>query len=355
MRRRSTGPAPEETGAAREHAQGEEAGLPAEAGGWELGSLGASANAVTVLRRSAWVLLLAGPVLGAWALLAGPEAVRAEAAAERPAAVAVDSSGPGGFAELFVTAYLEAGEGQAGDAVAAFMPGAGPATLGGGGGGQVVAQAAAVRVRAVSAGYWAVTVAARVRPAAPPAKPNRSEAEAEAAVGLRYFRVPVRSGAAGELAAVALPAEVGALPAGQAPELGYGQAAESSAADPGVRTLQGFFTSYLAGGGEVDRYMPPGSRLTPITPAPYVSARVERVAEYGTNAPGAAFPEGAQIPDGTQRRLLVDVTAADRAGVERPLTYAVALKARDGRWEVEAVEAAPLLAAGSGVADKRSE
>ncbi|MFD5110516.1 conjugal transfer protein [Streptomyces cinereoruber] len=352
MRRRTTGPTPEQARAAREHAQGEEIGLPAEAGGWELGSLGASANAVTVLRRSAWVLLLAGPVLGAWALLAGPKAVRAEAAVERPAAVAVDSSGPGGFAELFVTAYLEAGEGRTGDVLAAFMPGAGPAALaGGGGGGQVVEQAAAVRVRAVSAGYWAVTVAARVRPAEPAAKPD----QAEAAVGLRYFRVPVRSGASGELAAVALPAEVGALLAGQVPELGYGQAAEPSAADPGVRTLQGFFTSYLAGGGEVDRYMPPGGRLTPIVPAPYTSAHVERVAEYGTNAPGAAFPEGAQIPDGTRRRLLVDVTAADQAGVERPLTYAVALKARDGRWEVEAVEAAPLLAAGSGVTDKRSK
>ncbi|WP_432016515.1 conjugal transfer protein [Streptomyces hydrogenans] len=333
--------------------------MPAEAGGWELGSLGASANAVTVLRRSAWVLLLAGPVLGVWALLAGPEVVRAEVSSERPAAVAVDSSGPGGFAELFVTAYLEAEEGRTGNVLAAFMPGAGPATLAGGGGGQVVEQAAAVRVRAVSAGYWAVTVAARVRSAEPPAKPNRSEtedeAETEATVGLRYFRVPVRSGASGELAAVALPAEVGALPAGQAPELGYGQAAEPNAADPGVRTLQGFFTSYLAGGGEVDRYMPPGSRLTPITPAPYASASVGRVAEFGTNAPGAAFPEGAQIPDGTRRRLLVDVTAADRAGVERPLTYAVALKARDGRWEVEAVEAAPLLAAGSGSTDKRSK
>ncbi|MFC9486664.1 conjugal transfer protein [Streptomyces hydrogenans] len=344
---------PEQAGTAREHERGEEAGLPAAAGGWELGSLGASANAVTVLRRSAWVLLLAGPVLGAWALLAGPEVVRAEVSSERPAAVAVDSSGPGGFAELFVTAYLEAEEGRAGDVLAAFMPGAGPATLSGGGGGQVVEQAAAVRVRAVSAGYWAVTVAARVRPAEPAAKPDR--AEAEAAVGLRYFRVPVRSGASGELTAVALPAEVGALPAGQAPELGYGQSAEPNAADPGVRTLQGFFTSYLAGGGEVDRYMPPGSRLTPITPAPYASASVGRVAEYGTNAPGAAFPEGAPIPDGTRRRLLVDVTAADRAGVERPLTYAVALKARDGRWEVEAVEAAPLLAAGSGSTDKRSK
>ncbi|MFF3934135.1 conjugal transfer protein [Streptomyces hirsutus] len=314
---------------------------------------------MTVLRRSAWVLLLAGPVLGAWALLAGPQVVRAEAVPDRPAAVAADSSGPGGFAELFVTAYLEAEEGET---LAAFLPGAKSAAVSAGARGQAVEQVAAVRVRALSEGYWAVTVAARVRPAKTPAAkatatdPGAADpGAAERGAGLRYFRVPVRSGPAGELTAVSLPAEVGAPPAGPTPVLSYGQGAVPSKADPGVRTLEGFFSSYLAGGGEVDRYMPPGSTLTPIVPAPYAAARLERVAEYGTNVPGAAFPEGAQIPEGTRRRLLVDVTAADHVGVERALTYAVALKARDGRWEVEAVEAAPLLAAGSGATDKRSE
>ncbi|MET9734582.1 conjugal transfer protein [Streptomyces sp. NPDC006458] len=307
---------------------------------------------MTVLRRSAWVLLVAGPVLGGWALLAGPQVVRAEAVPDRPAAVAVDSSGPGGFAELFVTAYLEAAEGET---LAAFLPGAksaAPADAG-----QVVERVAAVRVRALSDGYWAVTVAARVRPVkTPEAKATATEpGAAERGSGLRYFRVPLWSGPAGELVAVSLPAEVGAPPAGPTPVLAYGQGGVPSKADPGVRTLEGFFSSYLAGGGEVDRYMPPGSTLSPIVPTPYATARLEWVAEYGTNAPGAAFPEGAQIPDGTRRRLLVDVTAADLAGVKRSLTYAVALKARDGRWEVEAVEAAPLLAAGSGATDKRSK
>lgn len=355
MRRRSTGPALErEAGSRRGRRPDEVDLLPAEAGGWALGSLGAAGNAVTVLRRSAWVLLLAGPVLGAWALLAGPQVVRAEVVPDRPAAVAADSSGPGGFAELFVTAYLEAEEGET---LAVFLPGAKSAAVSVGSEGQSVEQIAAVRVRAISEGYWAVTVAARVRPSkTPTAKATAAESGAvEGRAGLRYFRVPVRSGPAGELAAVSLPAEVGAPPAGPTPVLSYGQGAEPSKADPGVRTLEGFFTSYLAGGGEVDRYMPPGSKLAPIVPAPYVSARPERVAEYGTDVPGAAFPEGAQIPEGTRRRLLVDVTVADHVGVERALAYAVALKARDGRWEVEAVEAAPLLAAGSGATDKGSE
>ncbi|MDV5143262.1 conjugal transfer protein [Streptomyces sp. SBC-4] len=327
--------------------------LPGEAGGWALGSLGAAANAVTVLRRSAWVLLLTGPALGAWSLLAPPDVVVGTTVPERDAAAVVDSSaGPSGFAELFVSAYLEAGEGTEG-ALTAFLPGAESVVLSADPGSQVVEQAAAVRVRAVSDGYWAVTVAARVRPveAASTESAATQERSGTGAAVLRYFRVPVRSGPSGALAAVSLPAEVGAPALGKAPALVYGRGGEPSEADAGVRTLGGFFGSYLAGDGELDRYMSPGSTLTSIGPAPYTSVSLVRIAEYGTNAPGAAFPEGAEIADGTRRRLLVDVAGVDRAGVERPLTYAIALKARDGRWEVEAVEAAPLLVSGgSGVA-----
>ncbi|MGW6564971.1 conjugal transfer protein [Streptomyces sp. NPDC054975] len=330
--------------------------LPVEASGWAVGSLGAAANAVTVLQRGAWVLLLAGPALGAWALLARPEVAVGAAAPERVAGAVVDTSaGPSGFAELFVCAYLEAGEGAEGS-LAAFLPDAKSVVLSADPGSQVVEQVAAVRVRAVSDGYWSVTVAARVHPAKDAsATGTEAQGKAEAEV-LRYFRVPVRSGPAGALTAVSLPAEVGAPSVGKAPALAYGQGSGPSEADAGVRTLGGFFASYLAGKGELDRYMPPGSALASIVPAPYASVALGRIAEYGTNAPGAAFPEGAEIADGTQRRLLVDVTAVDHAGVERPLTYAVALKARDGRWEVEAVEAAPLLAvpAGSGATKEGS-
>ncbi|MFB7411372.1 conjugal transfer protein [Streptomyces sp. NPDC056202] len=322
--------------------------LPGEAGGWALGSLGAAANAVTVLRRSAWVLLLTGPTLGAWALLAQPDVASGTAAVpERSAAAAssVSDAGPGGFAELFVSTYLEAGEGTQAS-LAAFLPGAETLALSAGPGSQVVEQVASVRMRAVSDGYWAVTVAARVRlvKAAPdkPAAPERTD------VVMRYFRVPVRSGPGGTLTAVSLPAEVSAPQVGKAPALVYGQWAEARRTDAGVRTLGGFLSSYLAGEGELDRYMSPGSTLSPVVPAPYASVRLDRLAEYGTNAPGAAFPEGAEIADGTRRRLLLGVTATDHAGVERPLTYALALKARDGRWEVEAVEAAPLLAVSAG-------
>ncbi|MFJ2060363.1 conjugal transfer protein [Streptomyces sp. NPDC087908] len=330
--------------------------LPAEAGGWALGSLGAAANAVTVLRRSVWVLLLTGPALGAWALLAQPDVASPAAVPERSAAAVSDvsDSGPGGFAELFVSTYLEAGEGTQAS-LAAFLPGAERLVFSAGPGSQVVEQVASVRVRAVSDGYWAVTVAARIH-LTKVALDKPGVRERSGAV-LRYFRVPVRSGPAGALTAVSLPAEVGAPPVGKEPALVYGQWVEARQTDAGVRTLGGFFSSYLAGEGQLDRYMSPGSTLTSVVPAPYASVGLVRLAEYGTNAPGAAFPEGAEIADGTRRRLLLDVAAVDHAGAERPLTYAVALRARDGRWEVEAVEAAPLLAAatGSGFSDERSK
>ncbi|MFE5549828.1 conjugal transfer protein [Streptomyces sp. NPDC056534] len=226
---------------------------------------------------------------------------------ERSAAAVTGASdsGPGRFAELFVSAYLEAGEGTQAS-LAAFLPGAESLLLSADPASQVVEQVAAVRVRAVSDGYWAVTVAARVRPvkAAPvkPAVQGRTGAGAEVAV-LRYFRVPVRSGPAGALAAVSLPSEVGAPPVGKAPALVYGQGVAPSQADAGVRTLTGFMASYLTGDGELDRYMTPGSTLTSIVPTPYTAVRLDRIAEYGTNAPGAAFPEGAEIADGTRRRL----------------------------------------------------
>ncbi|MEU6114457.1 hypothetical protein ABZ840_07980 [Streptomyces sp. NPDC047117] len=44
-----------------------------------------------------------------------------------------------------------------------------------------------------------------------------------------------------------------------------------------------------------------------------------------------------------ERRNLVEVEAGDRQGTVRPMTYAIQLRGRDGRWEVAALEAAPAL------------
>ncbi|WP_328898561.1 conjugal transfer protein [Streptomyces sp. NBC_00441] len=344
----------------RRRTKGVEDVLPGEAGGWALGSLGAAANAVTVLRRTTWALIVAGPVLTVWVLVSRPAPVAPVAPVRQEQPAVGQSAGPGGFAELYVSAYLAAGEGTE-DLLAPFLPTARDVTLRAAPGAQRAQELAAVKVREVSGGYWSVTVAARVVPtgaADTKAKPSttpeeRSGSEAGSASSgavLRYFQVPVRSGAGGVLSAAALPAEVAAPVSGEAPALAYGQSVPVPAADPAGQTLTGFFAAYLAGSGQLDRYLSPGTELSAISPAPYARVEVEQIAETGTNDPGAQQGPAA---DGARRELLVQVAATDAAGQERPLVYAIAITARGGRWEIGSVEGAPVLSKGSARADEK--
>ncbi|MFJ4576859.1 conjugal transfer protein [Streptomyces sp. NPDC088846] len=323
--------------------------LPAEVGGWALGSLGAAANTVTVIRRTAWVLLVAGPVLAGWALVSRPAVAPAAAPVRQEQLEAGQSAGPGGFAELFVSAYLAAGEGTE-ESLAPFLPNAREVSLPADPGVQRAQELAAVRVRLVSSGYWSVTVAARVVPVgAADGKKEPGPGEVKAGPVLRYFQVPVRTGAGGALAAAALPAEVGAPLSGEAPSLSYGQSVPVRSTDPAAQTLNGFFAAYLAGSGELDRYLSPGTALAAVSPAPYTQVEVARLAEVGTNDPGSAGPKS----DGARRQLLVDITASDTGGQKRPLTYAITITARDGRWEIASVEGAPVLSNEPAGAEKK--
>ncbi|MFC9033683.1 conjugal transfer protein [Streptomyces arboris] len=320
--------------------------LPAEAGGWSVASLGASANAVTVMRRSMWAMLVAGPVLGVWALLSAPAVV---VPASQPVRQdrAGSEDGAGGFAELFLSAYLTAGEGTEAT-LAPFLPTARDVVLDADAGSQTVERLAAVKVRRAGGGYWSVTVAALVKPASDEApgggrgaKSGSGGTQAAAQAGvLRYFQVPVKAGKGGAWSAVALPAEVGAPVQTQAEVLAYGPSAPANGSDAAVQTLAGFFSAFLAGAGDLDRYLSPGTSLAPVSPPPY--GRVEVVALAETGSPSGAVPD-AGVTQGQERQLLVDVAATDVQGQKRPLVYAVSLVARDGRWEIASVEGAPVL------------
>ncbi|MCF3143647.1 conjugal transfer protein [Streptomyces platensis] len=316
----------------------EESGVPDT--GWATTSMstGAMANWTAVVRWSAWGLLLAGPLLGGWALAsaAKPVAVPPQAEAPRAQPASSDAVAPAGFAEVYVATYVKAGDSDADAAeFAALYPAARSMSWSGEGGAERVESASAVQVRQVSAGYWSVTVAARIT------------GSAKDSGRVHYFQVPVKAtggrGAAG-WAATALPAEV-AAPVGQkgaAPELSYGAAHAPLASDPAVQTVQGFLAAYLAGRGELDRYLSPGTALHAVRPAPYTAVTVTQLSEHGQGPAEGA--EAQTPPDGVQRRLLVDVEGDGKHTSGRPMTYAVELRARDGRWEVAALEAAPALA-----------
>lgn len=329
----------------RERARGSDADavadqeLEEQGGWWTSPSTGSVAVVTGVVRRLAWGLLVAGPVLGGWAIVSQPGAAR-------PAPVVQSSSsdvaGPGGFAELYVAAFLRAGEGSQSE-LAVFYSGARDLELSGKLDAVQVGQIAAVRVREIAPGrYWSVTVAARVL------EPAASSASSGAGGGqpvlrMRFFQVPVEADReGGPLAALALPAEV-AAPTGSTPkaELAYGTPLPAQASDPAVDTLSQFFAAYLSNSGELGRYLSPGTLLSPVRPAPYRSAAVTQVAVE------TAFRDGEGdgrigAPAGRERlRLVVDVKATRPDGVGRPLSYALTLAGRDGRWEVAAVDATP--------------
>ncbi|MFE4019280.1 conjugal transfer protein [Streptomyces sp. NPDC059101] len=319
----------------------DELGVLSEADpGWATVSTGAVANFTAVVRWGAWALMLAGPVLGGWALATttrpAPAPVRAEA--PRTVTSSADDVAPAGFAELYVAAYLNASFSDAAvEEVASFYPPArGMSWQTNSGDVDTAGAASAVQVRQVAAGYWSVTVAARLN------GPTK-----EAGGRVRYFQVPVRAAGkpgAAQWVAAALPAEV-AVPtarAGSAPELSYGSAHVPVASDPAAQTVEGFLGAYLAGRGDVERYLSPGAAVRAIRPAPYSAVTVTQISEHG---PGPAEGAAAQVPpDGVERHLLVDVAGEHPGAGGRPMTYALELRSRGGRWEIAALEAAPTLA-----------
>ncbi|MGW7276630.1 conjugal transfer protein [Streptomyces sp. NPDC054864] len=317
--------------------------------GWATVSSGAAANLTAMVRWAAWALLLAGPALGLYALAQPPAAVGASQPRATTPAVARDAAGPAGFAELYVAAYVKAGEGSEAS-LQRYFPGVRDVVLDAKPDVQRAERLATVQVKEVSGGYWSVTVAARVTGAKSTAKQEGSGSSgadsSQTAAGevLRYFQVPVKSAASGGgFVATALPAEVSAPAPGEAPELGYGHPVPADKDEPATDAVSDFLGAYLSGTGELDRYLSPGTDMSAVSPAPYEEITVAQVAELG-----GEFRPGAATTEGTRRRLLVDLEATDHAGQTRPLTYALALTARDGRWEISALDTALLDASVKG-------
>ncbi|MBV7674148.1 conjugal transfer protein [Streptomyces halstedii] len=338
---------------------------PQEVAGW---STGAQANTAAVIRWAAWGLLLLGPLLGAAAFLSVPaKAGPAPTASAATAPSAAGAQGAAGYAELFVAAYLEAGEGDQA-ALAAYYPGASGLRLEGTPGRVRGEQLAVVRLRQAGHGIWSVTVAARVTAKASPSSKASAESQsggdgqgaAAAAVStVRYFQVPVATTtatvtlanpattpapAAAGYTALAMPAEVGAPAQIKAPALVYGPMRPALPSDPRTQAVTEFLSAYLTGAGELDRYLAPGTKLTAITPAPYTGIAVDTLAIEGEKG---SEPVTAVPGDGTRLRLLAAVRATGHDDVRLPLTYALTLMARAGRWEIASLDGAPASAAPS--------
>ena len=154
----------------------------------------------------------------------------------------------------------------------------------------------------------------------------------------RYFAVTVRVTDVG-LSVVGLPAPI-AAPAKEesAVRLAYGQTVlQTSSAR---QTVEAFLSAYLAGSGEISRSVSPGSEISAITPAPYMTITVTDV---------KSDVEPSDTPStGSVVHVLATAEVSSASDQRLTTTYALTLTARDGRWETTSVDLAPLESAAPG-------
>ncbi len=278
---------------------------------------GASAVTTKAVTGVLWCALLAGPAALAFHFTTtapAPQVVQADTTdpltAERTAV--------SGFAEDFVVTWLTTPRGQE-KALDRFVADAATITLPEKP--WAVSDPATTAITSTDqAGVWAVTVAATVY-----------EGKDQLPVR-RYFQVPVRYRDTA-LSAASLPAPIAAPTQAEPDRLDYRYRATIT--DPVAAAANDFLSALLAGSGDVARYISPGSEISAITPPPYTTVVIEDV--MVTEEP----LDGTSPADGTESHLLVSATVTAQAKQDVSVQYALTLAARDGRWEVKAIDLAP--------------
>ncbi|MGW2081309.1 conjugal transfer protein [Streptomyces sp. NPDC001939] len=273
-------------------------------------------------RAGVWACLLAGPAALVLALT-WPSVTVVTQGAPAPtlnAGAAVVPADPAGYVAEFADAWLrsDADAPDSTSAVRALQLAPGVALPERAQGAKAPQKVTVVRSVHGSGSQWSVTVAVQY------------------AGGVRYFAVPVTastSGAAvavtGTPALVAAPAVAKVAPSAYRVEVPAG---------PLTDTIRDFLTAYLAGSGEVDRYLAPRVSLAAVTPAVADQVTVEAVSAREETA--AAEKVGS---DSTRVHVQASVSARTKSGTW-PLAYELTLAARGGRWEIAA------LASGGGAA-----
>ena len=273
---------------------------------------------VRFLRVVLWLLVISGP---ATALLVAARVsatserldVVSDRTADRPPAA---TAGAEGFAELFVAAYLGSGEGSTG--LDGFLDGV---SLEGVEGGQWSAtRTASLGAEELAVGYYAVTVAAEV-------SANNLDGDG-VSQGTWFFSVGVTQTPTG-WTVTGLPSLIPAPSSVEAPDLLVDRL-ESVGPDPGIEDLLSrFLSAYLAGDGELTRYVSPSSEIVAVQPPPFALVEVVR-------AGMAATADG-------PRHIAAIAKATDSAGRTQLLEYSLVVSQRDSRWEVSDLLPAPPL------------
>jgi len=266
-------------------------------------------------------------VFGLWALVAVAVVAGVGAFVTRPASAGpvkvkppTPTTGPEGFAELYVATFLESGEGDEAR-LRAFYPSAVqlrdviPGSL-------YVARTATVDAAEVARRYWSVTVAAEVLV---------PEGGGYRRAGTRFYQVGVAGDAGAAYVATSLPAEVPPPATLRAPPLDLGPLERVRLGDPVAEAVERFAAAFLAGQGELERYVAPNAALRPVSPPPFVTAKVTELATHDV------------VDRPTAKEVLAAVRATDSAGRVQILHYSLELAERSGRWEVARLLPGPPL------------
>lgn len=279
---------------------------------------------IRALQALLWLLVVSGPAAALVAtahlstLSSRLEVIQAAAAAADPPA---DSSGAAGFAELFISVYLVAGEDST-TGLDTFVDGV--ALDGVEAGSWSVVRTTSLGATEIAPGYFAVTVAAELIARAT----GTDSTSAPEPFGTLFYSVGVAETDSG-WAVVALPSLIPAPGRAIAPDLLVDRL--DGIDDPGLQAMVGrFLSAYLTGDSELARYVAPSAAVSQVNPPPFTAVEVLR--------------SGIATDPGGRTVVTVVARATDDAGRAQLLEFWLAVSQRDGRWEVAEVLPAPPLA-----------
>lgn len=270
-------------------------------------------------RALAWLVVVASPL----ATVAGLIALRPGSQANSAAPPAASQRSPQGWAEMYVRSWLAASRDDTAG-LAAFYPDGmrSERELGS----QIPAATAAVSTSSPAPGVWSVVVAANLLTLQPDGtRPAKITCEQVSFVG---------DGNA--YAATSLPAPVACPATAAVPVLAYGRPADQAGLIG--QSVAGFLTAYLVGQGQLDRYVSPGASVSPVSPVPYASLRLQDLRTHEAFEPGQA----ARPMDGTQVHVLARVRCFDATGQSTLADFPLTLTARSSRWELTRIDPFPL-------------
>ncbi|MGW3993211.1 conjugal transfer protein [Amycolatopsis sp. NPDC004772] len=272
-------------------------------------------------RWVAWLAVLVSPLL----TIAGLIVLQpAGAPTMRDGGAPAPSTSPAGWAEMYVRSWLSTTRDDSAGLEGFYPPGMKSQRAVGT---QVPVDTAVISAVSPAQGVWSVVVVAEVLVLQPDGKRAATLLCAQVAM----------IGREAAYVAAALPTPVACPGTAGAVELAYAEIADPGG--PVGQSVAGFLAAYLAGQGQLDRFVSPGASLALPRPAPYTAVQVTEVRTHEKFEPGQA----ARPVDGTVIHSFTQASGWDATGQSTPVDYALTLVARAGRWEINRIDPAPLL------------